>query len=232
MRDSIGNKEKIAQALLLHRNTPLKGSDASPAQLLMGRNLRDFVPQPPAGYRVSNKWKEFLRHRESSMRQNATKLKCEEQRKVLLGDLPVGCEVLCQNTHNNQWDKSGIVVDCCGFRQYKVKLHGSGRITLRNRIHLRRVHVFKSSLFSESERGDVNPLSNVADRNEQPVYSPVDITDRVVDNNDNNVEESTVEQSNINRPLHSRGATDSYEAHTRPTRNRTIPDRYGDWEYH
>ena len=62
-----GNRDKIARALLAYRNTPLKGCDASPAQLMLGRNIRDFVPAPPSGYRVSNKWAHFLRQREISM---------------------------------------------------------------------------------------------------------------------------------------------------------------------
>ena len=55
------NNDKAAQALLQYRNTPIKGTGASTAQLLMGRNLRDFVPAPSSGYRVSDKWVHLLR---------------------------------------------------------------------------------------------------------------------------------------------------------------------------
>ena len=61
--EHVGDNDKIARALLAYRNTPLKGCDASPAQLMLGRSIRDFVPAPPSGYRVSNKWSHYLRQR-------------------------------------------------------------------------------------------------------------------------------------------------------------------------
>ena len=36
-----------------------------------------------------------------------------------------------------------MIVEVCPFRQYKVKLHGSGRSTTRNRAHLKPLLVFK-----------------------------------------------------------------------------------------
>ena len=40
------NTDKIAKALLQHRNTPLRGVNKSPAQLALGRDLRDSLPLP------------------------------------------------------------------------------------------------------------------------------------------------------------------------------------------
>ena len=45
--------------------------------------------------------------------------------------------LLLTGSKNPRWALSGIVVRCLPFRQYKVKLNGSGRIVLRNRRFLR-----------------------------------------------------------------------------------------------
>merc|ERR1712096_475838 len=42
---------------------------------------------------------------------------------------------------NQQWDRSGTIVETGQFRQYFVKLDGSGRITLRNCRHIRKILV-------------------------------------------------------------------------------------------
>ena len=38
--------------------------------------------------------------------------------------------------HKNKWDHSGMVVECLLNSQYKVKIDGTGRVTLRNRVIL------------------------------------------------------------------------------------------------
>ena len=56
--------DEIALALMQYRNTPLKGTDKSPAQLLLGRQLRDGIPQPIESYKISDHWQHFIRQRE------------------------------------------------------------------------------------------------------------------------------------------------------------------------
>ena len=154
MHANVGKPDQIARCLLQHRNTPMKGCKVSPAQLVMGRGLRDFIPQPPSGYSVSNRWKEFLRQREQYMLKNNDKI-VEQKKKLILNELPLGCKVSCQNVQNNQWDKSGIIVEVLAFRKYKIKLHGSGRITTRNRIHLR--HLLFKPVIPLCPRSSLNP---------------------------------------------------------------------------
>ncbi|KAK8390692.1 hypothetical protein O3P69_010419 [Scylla paramamosain] len=48
-----------------------------------------------------------------------------------------GSRVLVQNQANKTWDRAGIVVEARGNRQYLVKLDGSGRLSLRTRLHLK-----------------------------------------------------------------------------------------------
>ena len=50
------NTDSIAQALLQYRNTPLRGIEKSPAELALGRQLRDTIPLPRNRYRVSPEW--------------------------------------------------------------------------------------------------------------------------------------------------------------------------------
>ena len=69
------NTDNLVKALLQHQNTPLKGCSKSPAQLLLGRKLRDSVPQPASGHKVSSQWEYFLRERELSMDKSSTATK-------------------------------------------------------------------------------------------------------------------------------------------------------------
>ena len=57
-----------------------------------------------------------------------------------LPPLPVGCSVLIQNqlgNHPKRWEKRGTVVEALPHRQYKVRVDGSRRLTLRNRQFLK-----------------------------------------------------------------------------------------------
>ena len=61
------NTDKIAAALLQHRNTPIRGMDQSPAELALGRSLRDTIPLSRKRYQINPKWAHHLRLRESEM---------------------------------------------------------------------------------------------------------------------------------------------------------------------
>ena len=57
-----------------------------------------------------------------------------------LPPLPLGCSVLIQNQLGNnpkRWEKRGTVVEVLPHRQYKIRVDGSRRLTLRNRQFLR-----------------------------------------------------------------------------------------------
>ena len=136
------NTDQIAQALLQHRNTPLRDINLSPAQLALGRELRDTMPLPRNRYKVDKRWSSQLQQREKIMLENH--LKIEEtynSHAKSLPELQIGTRVLCQNMRSMKWDRSGTIVEAGQYRQYFIKLDGSGRITLRNRRHIRKILV-------------------------------------------------------------------------------------------
>ena len=56
--------------------------------------------------------------------------------------LRVGDVVLVQNQtgpRSNKWDQSGVVVELNGYDQYRIKMDGSGRVSLRNRQFLKKI---------------------------------------------------------------------------------------------
>ena len=138
---------KLTRALLNYRNTPDRATGLSPAEMLLGRQLRDFLPGKPVSTPVSTSadlsrtWCEVSEWREMALSKRSTK--AQERLTANTKELPtlgVGQSVLVQNQVGNQprkWDKRGVIVEVLPFRQYKVMLDGSRRLTLRNRKFLR-----------------------------------------------------------------------------------------------
>ena len=86
LRGNTGRKgaidtDKVAQALLQYRNTPLRGINKSPAELALGRSLRDTVPLPRQCYKIDTHWAQHLREREKvlSVSNELTKSKYDVQ---------------------------------------------------------------------------------------------------------------------------------------------------------
>ena len=106
------NTDQIAQALLQHRDTPLRDVNLSPAQLALGRELRDTMPLPRNRYKVDKRWSSQLHQREKFMSKNHLKIeeKYNSQAKIL-PELQTGTRVLCQNMRSMKWDRSGTIVD-------------------------------------------------------------------------------------------------------------------------
>jgi hypothetical protein len=147
MKGNTGRKgslhiDDLAQALLQYRNTPLRDVNNSPAQLALGRVLRDTLPLPTKRYRINPHWAQFLTNRERSMAQKNEMVKAEyDQHSKLLTELCKGDAVLCQNAKTKKWDRSGVIVEVGKYRQYSVKMDGSGRLSLRNRRHLQKIKI-------------------------------------------------------------------------------------------
>ena len=140
--------EAVAAGLLAYRNTPDLETGMSPAQIVFGRNLRDLLPVAPREQIFSSPavhpiWRETWARQEAALRlrfAKQTDVLAEGTRK--LPPLASGDTVLVQNQigpHRKRWDRTGVVVETKPHDQYLVKIHGSGRITLRNRRYLRQI---------------------------------------------------------------------------------------------
>ena len=82
----------------------------------------------------------------------------------MLQPLKVGDHVYIQNltgNHPKRWERTGVVIEVRQFHQYVVRVDGSGRVTLRNRQHLRKFTPF----WPESDRSSSPEIPTI--------YAPV-----------------------------------------------------------
>ena len=130
--------DAVARALLQYHNTPLHDSDASPAMLLTGRQLRDAIPVASSLYQFSDLWAGALRQRQRDIvRLNEKSTTRYDAHTHDLAPLQPGQTTRIQNPVSGRWDRSGTIVEATAPRQYLLRLDGSGRPTSRNRRHLR-----------------------------------------------------------------------------------------------
>ena len=143
---SIDN-DKFVRAMLTKRNTPDQYSKLSPAEIVMGKRLRDNLPMIPKTLMVMNnpsvhpEWRKLWYQKESVMRDRCCKdLENIPSEKSRLPPLQVGQKVLIQNQAGRyplRWDKSGTVGEVFPYDQYVIRVDGSNRLTRRNRRFLR-----------------------------------------------------------------------------------------------
>ena len=114
--------------------------------IIFGRPIRDPIPIPMGRYCPHSTWVETLAHREQALakRHSREREKWQEHTRAL-PPLQVGDHVYLQNLTGNhplRWERTGKVVEVRQFHQYVIRVDGSGRITLRNRQHLRKFTPF------------------------------------------------------------------------------------------
>jgi hypothetical protein len=144
--------EKFQMAMLQYRNTPDQDTKMSPAMIVFGHCIRDFIPVRPGRYAPHQAWVNNADLRELALRKRHTRaeeLLSEHTR--ALPPLRVGDHVRIQNQTGNaprKWDRTGLVVEVRQHDQYVIRVDGSGRVTLRNRRFLRKFHLYEASRHS------------------------------------------------------------------------------------
>ncbi len=143
---------KFQRAMLQYRNAPDQDTKMSPAMIVFGRCVRDFIPVPRGRYKPQQAWIDNAGLREAALRKRHMR-KAEELhlKTKRLPPLRVGDRVRIQNQVGKEplrWDKTGIVVEVRQYDQYVVRVDGSGRVTLRNRKFLRSFQLYKPSTHS------------------------------------------------------------------------------------
>ena len=135
--------DKFLRALMTYRNTPDRDTNKSPAQVIFGRNLRDFLPSPQARYKPQPEWITLREDREKALAKRAVaNMEKLDKNCRVLPKLALGDTVIVQNQVGNypsKWDITGIIVEIKDHDQYVVRVDGSGRMTLRNRKFLRKI---------------------------------------------------------------------------------------------
>ena len=141
--------DRAARAILQHRNTPIPEIGLSPAQLLLHRQLRDTIPTSPSHYRLHKDWVLSGIEREKAFfkRDQAIEERYNKHAKPLK-PLKVQQKVLIQ--FKGKWNRSGRIVETLPNRQYRIRMDGSGRITLRNRRFLKAAIVPEQPTCSDS----------------------------------------------------------------------------------
>ena len=151
LRDNLGrdgtlDNTRVARAIMEYRNTPDRDTGRSPAQVVYGRQLRDFLPVARGKYIPRKEWLLSREQREVALaRRHCAKGEELTRGTKELVPLVPGTIVLVQNQvgpNAKKWDKSGVILADKGNSQYQVKLDGSGRVTLRNRAFLKRIVPF------------------------------------------------------------------------------------------
>jgi hypothetical protein len=154
IRDNTGqsgslDNDLFARALLNYRNTPCRDTKLSPAEIIYGRPIKDHLPNLPLHYKPRAEWTLTRERRELALAQRyARQEKLLKEHTKELPCLKQGDLVSLQNQHGpraKKWDKTGLVVEVLPHQQYRVKVHGSGRITLRNRQYLRKISPIQST---------------------------------------------------------------------------------------
>ena len=143
--------DAITIALLQHRNTPLRDMGKSPAELALGRSLRDGISLSRERYRINHHWASHISQRETQIVQKMYLVKQDyDLHAKPLPTLLICTKVLCQNTRDRKWDRAGIIVEVKPHRQYVVKMERSNRVSLRNRRHLQPIKTKRKSICAET----------------------------------------------------------------------------------
>ena len=134
--------DRLARALLVHRNTPDPATGVSPAQIVFGRQVRDHLPTPLHKLDLRSDWQRAAKLREECfMKRHYAKCEDPPSKGKLLPPLIPGDTVYVQDQDGRtprQWNKSGKVLEALPHDSYLIRIDGSYNTTRRNRKFLRK----------------------------------------------------------------------------------------------
>ena len=109
-----------------YRNTKDRDTGISPAEFMLGRPLRDFLPVSKQKI-LGQRWVELARQREEALADRGCRMKERWSSQVkALPELRCGDRVIVQNQLGNkprQWHKTGTVFRVNGYDQYLSLIH-------------------------------------------------------------------------------------------------------------
>ncbi len=163
------------KAVLQYRNTPIPELGLSPAQILFHRQLRDSIPANPKLYRLHKEWMISAKQREVAFAKRNEKLTADYNIhcKTLT---PLSKQTLVRIQEKGKWNRTGRIIEVLPNHQYRVKMDGSGRITLRNRKFIKAVLLLPSPTIEETEFIDTSS-------NNQPELNHEDIPSFITEPN-------------------------------------------------
>ena len=156
-------KDSLAHALLQLTKSSDKDCILSPAEVLFGRTFKDAMPKLDKSKmifenpQIHNQWREAWSLKEEALKARLVRSteKLEEHSKDL-EPLAQGDNVFIQNQDSSskdykKWSRQGTVVIAGKYDQYLVRVHGTGRLTVRNRRFLRRFTLRSPTVENVSE---------------------------------------------------------------------------------
>ena len=101
------------------------------------------MPSQQEALSIRAEWRIAADERERALRNRHVKaVESYNEHATELPELQEGDYVAIQNgngSHPRRWDRTGRIMQKLPFRQYRVKVDGSNRVTLRNRKFLRKI---------------------------------------------------------------------------------------------
>ena len=131
LKKSIDSGQDFYKCLLAYRSTPLKDS-LSPSQLLMGRNLRTFLPIHPSLMNIEPS----PDHPEKILANRIKQKHYYDRNTTPLSPINSGQRVTIRNPINSLWSENRTVHKQTATRSYEVQTDTGSRIR-RNRSDLR-----------------------------------------------------------------------------------------------